>query len=108
MVLLGVLAYALEWLQFSLLIWLFAPDVSGFWLLAGMSALATLANSLQITIAGIGVREGLTALFLVPFGVSAEVAVAAAFGVFALDQLLPSLAGLFFKPQGLYRGASPA
>jgi len=68
-------------------------------------AIVTLANVAQISFAGIGVREGLAALMLASTLPPASAATAA-FAVFALDQALPGVVGLFAKPIVLKAEAS--
>ena len=98
----GVAAYGLEWLQIALLLGFLAPMVPEPWRLAGMMALVSLANSLQVTLAGLGVREGISMLLLGRVGVGAEAAVLAAFLQSALILFLPALLGLAVKPIALY------
>ncbi len=98
----AMLAYGLDWLQLSLLLSFLLPQVPAPWHLAGMMALVTLANSFQVTLAGLGVREGLSMLLLAREGVGSEAAVAAVFLQSCLGQFLPALAGLAVKPVALY------
>jgi hypothetical protein len=66
-------------------------------------ALVTLANSIQVTLAGLGVREGLAAYLLATAGIGLAASLVAAFGLFFLNLLLPSLAGLAVRPPDLAR-----
>lgn len=94
----GTAAFACDWLQAALLMSFLAPEPPALWRLAGIMALVTLANSFQVTLAGLGVREGLAMLLLADEGVGPEVAVAAAFLQTCLGQFLPALAGLAVRP----------
>ncbi|MDB5106098.1 MAG: hypothetical protein JWP91_3787 [Fibrobacteres bacterium] len=98
----GLSAYGLEWLQIALLLGFLSPAVPEPWRLAGMMALVSLANSFQVTLAGLGVREGISMLLLAREGVGPEAAVLAAFLQSALVLLLPAVAGLVIKPVALY------
>lgn len=60
--------------------------------------LVVLANVLPITVAGLGVREGLAALLLAHYGVSTSHAVLAAFLMFAINTGLPGVIGAFLLP----------
>ncbi|MDQ3002503.1 MAG: flippase-like domain-containing protein [Fibrobacterota bacterium] len=106
----GLFAYGLEWLQISLLLSFLAPAVLDPWRLAGMMALVTLANSFQVTLAGLGVREGISMVFLAREGVGPDAAVLAAFLQSALILFVPALLGLMVKPVALYveEGSSQA
>lgn len=95
---LGLVAYGVEWLQAACLLAFLSPAVPHAWELAGMMALITLANSFQVTLAGLGVREGLAMLMLARAGVGPEAAVLASFLQSALVLFLPALAGLLVKP----------
>lgn len=99
---LGLLAYGLEWLQMGLLLGFLTPDRVDPIHLAGVMGLVTLANSLQITLAGLGVREGIAMFLLAREGVGSEAAVMAAFLQSALILFLPALAGLAVKPVALH------
>jgi len=104
----GLVSYGLEWLQIALLLGFLAPTVPEPWRLAGMMALVSLANSFQVTLAGVGVREGIAMVLLAREGVGSEAAVLAAFLQSALILFLPALAGLAVKPIALYRAGSGA
>ena len=67
--------------------------VDSWWFLLALP-LVTLSNVLPITIAGLGLREGLATLLLPQFGISAEVASAAFFLSFVLTILIPGTVGL--------------
>jgi glycosyltransferase 2 family protein len=103
----GLLSYGLEWLQIAFLLAFLVPGGPDPWRLAGMMALVTLANSIQVTLAGLGVREGLAMMVLAREGVGPDAAALAAFLQSAFVLLLPALAGLAIKPVALY-GAEPA
>jgi hypothetical protein len=92
-------AFAFDWLQAALLMAFLSPTVPAPWHLAGLMALVTLANSFQVTLAGVGVREGLAMLLLAGEGVGPETALAATFLQTCLGQFLPALAGLAIRPQ---------
>jgi hypothetical protein len=98
----GSAAYGLEWLQIALLLGFLTPQVPDVWRLAGMMAMVSLANSFQVTLAGLGVREGLSMFLLGHEGVGPEAAVLAAFLQSALILFLPALLGLAVKPVALY------
>jgi hypothetical protein len=94
-------AYGLEWLQAALWVGFLAPAEPSLWRLAGLMALVTLANSFQVTLAGMGIREGLAAFLLARVGVSAEAAVLAAFLQTVVNLFAPALAGLLCRPVAL-------
>lgn len=96
----GCAGFGVEWIQFAFLLNA-ADSVTPFLPVAGMAALITLINSLQLTIAGLGVREGLAIALLGPMGISPEAAVFAAFSLFCLNLLIPACIGLAMKPHGL-------
>jgi len=102
---LGILLYGLEWLQLDFLLRFLGFTPHHFLILGGLMALATLANSIQVTIAGVGVREGLAVLLLAKAGVDYRVSLVAAFVQFALNLMSPALLGLFLKPKAKLRGA---
>jgi len=81
-------------LQFYLLIMAFIPIKVIYALIA--YPLVMLINILPITIGGIGVREGVSALILTKFGIPPEYAVSASFLLFCVNTLLPGLAGSLF------------
>lgn len=98
----GAAAYAIEAVQFFALLrglgqvggeWL-APE---FFPIAGGLALVHLANSIQVTIGGIGPREGMTVWLLAKMGLSQTALLGAAFMQTALIFLLPAGVGLFIK-----------
>jgi uncharacterized membrane protein YbhN (UPF0104 family) len=101
----ALLAYGFEWLQIAFLLEFLAPSIPEPWHLAGMMALVSLANTFQVTMAGMGVREGMAMLLLAREGVGAEVALIGAFLQSALTLILPALAGLAVKPVALYSGS---
>ncbi len=102
----SVAAYGLEWLQFAALLGFLTETIPSPVRLAGIMALVTLANSFQLTLAGLGVREGLTMLLLGREGVGSEAAVLAAFLQTALNLFLPALGGLAVRPVALDKKAS--
>lgn len=102
--LLGLAAYGVEWLQFILLLQGLVPVEAQGWRLVGIVALVTLANSFQVTLAGLGVREGLAMALLARIGIAAEPAAAAAFLQSVLVLFIPALAGLPLKPVALLGG----
>lgn len=101
---LGIAAYGFEWLQAYWLLQGIAGADPSLWRLAGLLALVALANSIQVTMAGFGVREGMAMLLLAQDGIGPEAAAAAAFLQSALLLLLPALAGLAVKPVARDRG----
>ena len=58
--------------------------------------LVIFANILPITIGGVGIREGVSAIILARFNVAPETAVSASFLLFCINTLLPGLIGTFF------------
>jgi len=96
---LGVVCFGIEWVQYWAFFNALAPTGVHvpFGEAVGIMAIVTLANVAQISFAGIGVREGLAALMLASTLPPASAATAA-FAVFALDQALPGVVGLFAKP----------
>jgi uncharacterized membrane protein YbhN (UPF0104 family) len=58
--------------------------------------LVIFANIIPVTIGGVGVREGVSAIILGRFRVAPEVAVSASFLLFCINTLLPGLIGAFF------------
>jgi glycosyltransferase 2 family protein len=107
LVLLGMAAFGVEFLQYQGLLLACLPSAVDFLSLAGAVAVITLANALQLTVGGLGVREGLAIVLLRPMGVPPEAAVFAAFSIFLLDQLLPACLGLAMRPHGLYGETVP-
>ncbi len=91
-------AYGLEWALASLLIGFLAHPAPPPWSLAGWLALVSLANSVQVTLGGIGIREGLSVALLARVGVAPGVAALAAFLQGGLVVFLPALMGLLVRP----------
>ncbi len=100
----GIALFGLEWLQLDFVLRFLGFQPSSFLILGGLMALATLANSIQITVAGVGVREGLAVLLLAKAGVDYRVSLVAAFLQFAMNLMIPALAGLAVKPRGSLKG----
>lgn len=96
----GILLFGLEWIQLDFVLRFLGFVSSNFLILGGLMALATLANSIQITIAGVGVREALSVLLLSKAGVDYRIALVAAFLQFALNLMIPALLGLVVKREG--------
>lgn len=96
--LLGIAAYGLEWAQMACLLEGISSVEPSAWRLAGVMALVALANTVQVTMAGFGVREGMAILLLAHEGVGPEAAAAAAFLQSILLLLIPALLGLAVKP----------
>jgi len=94
----GLMAYVVEGLQFILLLRGLGESQGQSLILAGLLALVHLANSVQVTVAGIGPREGLTTWLLAKAGLSASLVLGASFFQTALVLFLPAGIGLFFKP----------
>jgi uncharacterized membrane protein YbhN (UPF0104 family) len=93
---LTLLAFAVVLLQFGviLLSWrAWSPDIVFL-----TFPLVVLTNVLPITIGGLGVREGVAALLLAHYGVSAADAALAAFLMFAINTALPGIAGALLFP----------
>jgi uncharacterized membrane protein YbhN (UPF0104 family) len=61
--------------------------------------LVMLANSLFITVGGLGVREGAAVLLFTRFGVHESSALGAALLLFTINILIPGLFGLIFVRQ---------
>lgn len=95
----GFAASALEWAQASMLLGFLGAAVPPAWLLAGSMALISLAGAVQVTVAGLGVREGLAVVLLARIGIGPEAAALAAFLQAALNLILPGIAGLAVKPE---------
>lgn len=106
-ILLGLAAYGVEWLQLLLLLQGLAPLEAEAWRVAGVMALVALSNSVQVTLAGLGIREGMSMMLLANLGIPPEAAVMAAFLQSALLLFLPALAGLAVKPVALQDGPTP-
>jgi uncharacterized membrane protein YbhN (UPF0104 family) len=94
----SVTVWGLEWLQAAALLRFLGNAPPNFIALGGLLALVALANSVQVTLAGLGVREGLAAYLLSNAGIDFRAALVAAFCQTLLNQLLPALAGLGVKP----------
>jgi Lysylphosphatidylglycerol synthase TM region len=95
---LSLAAYGLEWLQFWFLLGFLIPVPMDPFRMAGLMALVSLANSFQITLAGLGIREGMAMLLLGAQGVGSEPAIMAAFFQTVLVFILPAVLGLGIKP----------
>jgi uncharacterized membrane protein YbhN (UPF0104 family) len=102
--LVGCIAFGMEWIQFKLLLEA-SNSNADFLTIAGVAAMITLCNSLQLTIAGLGVREGMAIALLGRLGISAENALFAAFSLFLLNLLIPACIGLAIKPANFYGAA---
>ncbi len=94
----GVAAYGCEWAQMRCFLSALGAGPAPFLRLAGNLALIQWANSVQITVANLGLREGSTAWLLQKSGWDAHTVLAAAFLQTAASLLLPALIGLFIKP----------
>jgi uncharacterized membrane protein YbhN (UPF0104 family) len=90
--------WGLEWLQASFLLRFLGSEPLGFALLGGILALVAMANTVQVTFAGLGVREGVAAYLLSNAGIDFRAALVAAFCQTLLNQMLPAMAGLAVKP----------
>ncbi len=93
----GILAYGIEWMQIACFLKAFG-GAGAFLGLAGNLAMAQLANSVQITVAWLGIREGSTAWILSRAGWDANLALAATLAQTSASLLLPALIGLGIKP----------
>lgn len=89
--LLTALSFVLEMGQFYLLLLAFEPATLKGIVIA--LPFLVLSNLLPITIGGLGIREGVTAVILSRFHVSEAAAVSTAFIMFVIDTLLPGLVG---------------
>jgi len=98
-ILLAVSSFGIEWLQYWAFFNALAPVGIKVSLLQSISVmlLVTFTNVFQISFAGIGVREGLSA-FLLANHLPPTSAALATFFVFFIDNAIPGLIGLFFKP----------
>jgi uncharacterized membrane protein YbhN (UPF0104 family) len=94
----GLLAYAMETLQFFALLKGLGQNEVPWLFLAGGLALVHLANSVQFTLAGIGPREGMTVWLLVKLGLGASALLSASSLQTALILVMPALLGLLIKP----------
>ena len=61
--------------------------------------LVVLSNLVPLTLSGLGVREGVAAFLLAPYGVPGAVAVNTALLVYAANSLLPGLIGALLAPR---------
>ena len=93
-------AWGLEWAQMDLLLRGMGAEPGAFWKVAGLMSLAALANSIQVTLGGLGVKEGAAAFLLARAGVPAAAAVPAGIVQTGLNVLLPALAGLLIPRDG--------
>ena len=96
---LGLISFGVEWLQYWAFFNLFAsPNMAiSFGTAVGVATIVTLANVVQISMAGLGFREWLTAVLLANH-LPAAAAALGAFLVFFLDFAIPGMVGLFIKP----------
>ncbi len=94
----GCAAYGIEWCQCLFMLRFFGAENFDLAAVAGIMALATLVNSIPITIGGLGVREGAAALWLSGLGIPAHAAVSASLAVFVFTEAIPALAGLSVRP----------
>jgi uncharacterized membrane protein YbhN (UPF0104 family) len=94
----GFLAYAIEALQFLLLLRGLGQYETAWLPVFGGLALVHFANSVQVTIAGIGPREAMTVWLLGRLGLDHGALMVAAFLQMALSFLLPAGFGLFLRP----------
>lgn len=106
--LLGLAAYGVEWLQLVLLLRGLIPLEAEPWRVAGVMSLVALCNSVQITLAGLGIREGLSMMLLAGLGIPPEAAVMAAFLQAVMLLFIPALAGLAVKPSAFQESSVPA
>jgi uncharacterized protein (TIRG00374 family) len=67
---------------------------------AAQPPLVMLSNLLPITVGGLGVREGASAILLSPFDIPGAVAVSSAFMIFLFNSVLPAICGALL----LFRG----
>ena len=96
----GILGFAVEWFQVWCLVRIWSDGAAPIVAVAGIMSLVTLANVLQLTTAGLGIREGLAGWLLSRYASAPKLAaVSSAFGLFVLDQGIPALAGLLIKTQ---------
>ena len=108
----GIVLFGLEWLQLDFFLRFLGCVPGNVLILGGLMALATLANSIQITVAGVGVREALAVLLLAKAGVDYRISLVAAFLQFAVNLMLPALLGLAVKAEGSFKesvlGSAPS
>jgi len=60
------------------------------------TALILFSNTIPITFSGIGLREVFAINVLAKYGISSEIAVAAAFSIFIFNDFIPSILGVYF------------
>jgi len=94
LLLMSALYFVIYSLQFYFLLWAFEnvaprPMIICF-------PLVMMANSVPVTIGGLGIREGAAVLFFSRFGVQESSALGAALLLFAVNILIPGLCGLAF------------
>ena len=87
-----VFGYLVALVQFHLLLANYGP-VDFAWVLLTQPVIM-LINTVPVTVAGLGMREGAAVLLLAPFGVSAAAALSAAFLLFLLNTAVPGVAGM--------------
>ena len=95
LLLLSLLRYGVFTTQFVFLIHAFDPSATWVGSFTGV-ALVFFAKSAvpQVTLGDLGIREGAAVFFLGAYGVSAAAAVDASLSIFAVNLLLPALAGV--------------
>jgi len=94
MMLLQVANTLITYLQYWLILICFVP-ISG-WETWVRMALVQFSNTIPITIAGLGLREGFAIHFLQTAGFNAEQAVSATLSLFIIHDVLPALVGMGF------------
>lgn len=91
---LQIVANLIAYLQY----WLILNSILsiGWWQSTIRMALTQFSNSIPITVAGLGLREGFAIHFLKTAGISAEQAVSATLSLFFIQDVLPALIGTYF------------
>lgn len=97
---LSALRYAIFSTQFAILVHAFAPDAS--WLVAytGVVLIFFAKSAIpSITLGDLGIRESAAVFFLGGFGIADAAAFDASLAIFAINILVPALAGLILLPR---------
>ena len=104
--LLTMFAYVFGYLAIAALVRSFTP-VDSWWFVL-LLPLITLSNIFLVTIAGLGIREGLASLVLPIAGIAPEVAATSFFLSFVLSVLLPGIIGLCWNTALTFKKRSVA
>lgn len=94
----GLGCFAVEWIQTWMLMNIWTDGQASLLLVCQVMSVITMVNVFQITFAGLGVREGLSGYWFQKFAsIPPVVGASAAFFLFLIDQIIPSLIGLKIK-----------